>query len=70
MNNNPLPPLYCKGKIFSIFFSSIKFLLMVIKVNGLIKKKGDHKRETTKYAPSPTEYVEGTLFKMNNFMDK
>ena len=70
MNDNPSPSLYRKGKIFSIFFGSIKILFMVIKMNGLIKKNGYHKRETTKHIPSPTEYLEGALFKMNNLMDE
>ena len=70
MNDNPSPSLYSEGKILSIFFSPIKFLFMMIKMDRLIKKKGDHKRETTNYIPSPAEYLEGSLFKMNNLMDK
>ncbi len=70
MNDNPSPSIQSKGEIFPIFFGSIKTLLMVIEMNGLIKKNWDHKRETAKYIPNPTEYLEGTLFEMNNFMDE
>ena len=43
---------------------------MVIEMNGLIKKNRNHKRETTKHIPNPTEYLEGSLFEMGNFMDE
>jgi len=43
---------------------------MVIKVNRLIKKNRNHERKTAKHIPDPTEYLEGALLEMNNFVNE